>query len=101
MGKAVVESKFSKGKVNNEIELCKVNDKDVKTAIERALLGERISYFIKWEKPGFFSSDKKENCIFCVNEWQAEAAEKAISDLGEEIGSKIKYIMKRIDKTLF
>lgn len=101
MGKAVVESKFSKGKVNNEIELCKVNDKDVKTAIERALLGERISYFIKWEKPGFFSSDKKENCIFCVNEWQAEAAEKAISDLGEEMESKIKYIMKRIDKTLF
>ena len=51
MAKTVVESKFSKGKVNNEIEFCKVNDKNVKTAVERALLGERISYFIKWEKP--------------------------------------------------
>lgn len=101
MAKTVVESKFSKGKVNNEIELCKVNDKNVKTAIERALLGERISYFIKWEKPGFFSSDRKDSCIFCVNEWQAEAAEKAISDLGDEMESKIKYIMKKIDKTLF
>ncbi|MCI9299046.1 MAG: hypothetical protein HFI10_16650 [Lachnospiraceae bacterium] len=101
MGKAVVESKFSKGKVNNEIELCKVNDKTVKTAIERALLGERISYFIKWEKPGFFSGDKKDTCTFCVNEWQAEAAEKAISDLGDEMESKIKYVMKRIEKTLF
>lgn len=101
MGRAVVESKFSKGKVNNEIELCKVTDKNVKTAIERALLSERISYFIKWEKPGFFSSEKKDSCIFCVNEWQAEAAEKAISALGEDAESKIKYIMKKIDKTLF
>ncbi|MBD5552359.1 MAG: hypothetical protein HDQ96_14510 [Lachnospiraceae bacterium] len=101
MGRTVVESKFSKGKVNNEIELCRVSDKDIKTAVERALLGERISYFIKWEKPGFFSGDKKDSCIFCVNEWQAEAAEKAISDLGDEIESKIKYIMKRTEKPLF
>lgn len=101
MAKTVVESKFSKGKVNNEIEFCKVSDKNVKTAVERALLGERISYFIKWEKPGFFSGEKKDTCIFCVNEWQVEAAEKAISDLGDEVESKIKYIMKRIDKTLF
>ncbi len=101
MGRVGVESKLSKGKVNNEIELCKVYDKSVKTAIERALLGERISYFIKWEKPGFFSSEKKDSCIFCINEWQAEAAEKAISDLGDEVESKIKYIRKRIDKTLF
>lgn len=101
MGKAVVESKFSKGRVNNEIELCKVNDKSVKTAIERALLSERISYFIKWEKPGFFSGEKKDSCIFCVNEWQVEAAQKAIADLGDDMESKIKYIMKRIDKALF
>lgn len=96
-----MESKFSKVKVNNEIELCKVNDKSIKTAIERALLGERISYFIKWEKPGFFSGDKKDICIFCVNEWQAEAAEAAIAALGDEAESKIKYIRKKIDKTLF
>lgn len=101
MAKTVVESKFSKGKVNNEIEFCKVSDKDVKTAVERALLSERISYFIKWEKPGFFSAEKKDSCIFCVNEWQVEAAEKAIASLGDEIESKIKYVMKRIDKTLF
>lgn len=101
MAKTVVESKFSKGKVNNEIEFCRVCDKNVKAAVERALLGERISYFIKWEKPRFFSGEKKDTCTFCVNEWQVEAAEKAISDLGDEVESKIKYIMKRIDKTLF
>ena len=43
-----MESKFSKVKVNNEIELCRVNDEKIKTAIEKALLAERISYFIKW-----------------------------------------------------
>lgn len=96
-----MESKFSKVKVNNEMELCKVSDQKVKEAVERALLGERISYFIKWEKPGLFSGDKKPNCIFCINEWQVEAAEAAISELGDEIESKIKYIMKKIDKTLF
>ena len=101
MAKAVVESKFSKGKVNNEIEFCRVSDKEVKSAVEKALLGERISYFIKWEKPGLFSSEKKDTCIFCVNEWQVEAAEKAISGLGDGIEGKIKYIMKRIEKAFF
>ena len=96
-----MDSKFSKVKVNNEMELCKVSDPKVKDAVERALLGERISYFIKWEKPGLFSGNKKPSCIFCVNEWQIEAAEVAISDLGDEVESKIKYIMKKIDKTLF
>lgn len=96
-----MESMFSKIKVNNEIELCRVTDQKVKTAVEKALLGERISYFIKWEKPGFFSDRKSTNCVFCVNEWQVETAEKAIADLGDEVESKIKYIRRRADKTLF
>ncbi len=96
-----MESKFSRVKVNNEMELCRVSDMKVKEAVERALLGARISYFIKWEKGGIFSGNKKPGCVFCINEWQVEAAEAAISDLGDEAESKIKYIMKRIDKTLF
>jgi len=95
-----MESKFSKVKVNNEIELCRVNDEKIKTAIEKALLAERISYFIKWEKAGLFS-DKQVSCVFCVNEWQVEAAEAAITHLGNSVEAKIKYIMKKIDNTLF
>lgn len=95
-----MESKFSKVKVNNEIELCRVNDEKAKTAIEKALLAERISYFIKWEKTGFFS-EKQFSCVFCVNEWQVEAAETAITQLGNNVDAKIKYIMKKIDNTLF
>lgn len=95
-----MESKFSKVKVNNEIELCRVSDEKVKSIIEKALLAERISYFIKWDKGGLFS-DKTAGCTFCVNEWQVEAAEQAIANLGDEVESKIKYVMKKIDKTLF
>ena len=53
-----MESKFSRVKVNNEMELCRVSDMKVKEAVERALLGARISYFIKWEKGGIFSGNK-------------------------------------------
>lgn len=96
-----MESELSKVKVNNEIALCKTTDKDTKAIIEKALLKERISYFIKWDKPGFFSGNKLEGYTFCVNEWQAEAAENVIASLGDEVESKIKYIMKKTDKTLF
>ncbi len=42
-------------KVNNEIELCEVSDMDCKHLIERVLLKNRISYFVKWNKSGLFS----------------------------------------------
>ena len=40
-------------KVNNEIELCEVSDPDCKQLIERALLKNRISYYIRWPKSSF------------------------------------------------
>ena len=54
-------------KVNNEIELCEVSDPDCKQLIERALLKNRISYYIRWPKASFFSR-KKDACIirFCI-----------------------------------
>ena len=45
-------------KVNNEIELCEVSDPDCKQLIERALLKNRISYYIRWPKASFFSRKK-------------------------------------------
>ena len=54
-------------KVNNEIELCEVSDPDCKQLIERALLKNRISYYIRWPKSSFFSR-KKESCIICIND---------------------------------
>ena len=67
---------YSMVKVNNEIELCEVGDMDCKQAIERELLQNRISYFIRWNKGGLFRlGRKKDYCIFCVNDNAAEEAE--------------------------
>ena len=54
-------------KVNNEIELCEVSDPDCKQLIERALLKNRISYYIRWPKSSFFNR-KKDSCIICIND---------------------------------
>lgn len=89
-----MESKFSKLKVNNEIQLCKVKDKNLKNAVEKALLEARVSYFIKWEKPSFFFGTGGDSCIFCVNEGQAETAQAAIEKLGDTEG-RIKFIFKK------
>ena len=45
-------------KVNNEIELCEVIDLECKKLIERQLLKNRISYYIRWPKSSFFSRKK-------------------------------------------
>ena len=54
-------------KVNNEIELCEISDLECKQLIERQLLKERISYFIRWVKPSIFRR-KKNLCIIWVND---------------------------------
>ena len=97
----ITESKYSKLKVNNEIELCKVSDSTVKGQVEKALLKERISYYIRWEKAGLFAKRGTEICVFCINEWQTEAGEEAIRALGSDALSHVKFIKKKIDKKLF
>ena len=47
----MVENEFSKVKVNNEMDFCSVTDIDVKTALEKAFMKARVSYFLRWEKP--------------------------------------------------
>ena len=42
-------------KVNNEIELCEVANPECKKEIERALLKNRISYYIRWPKSSILS----------------------------------------------
>lgn len=49
-----MQPEFTKLKVHNEIELCETADMDVKQKIERTLLANRISYYIKWRKQGIF-----------------------------------------------
>lgn len=81
-------------KVNNEIELCEVSDPDCKQKIERALLKERISYYIRWPKPSLFNR-KKSCCIICVNDNAKELAETIVHSVCEENRYEVRFILKK------
>mgnify|MGYP006916180329 CR=1 FL=1 len=79
-------------KVNNEIELCEVADDDCKKLIEKALLKNRISYYVRWTKASFFS--KRQNCIICVNDNSKEAAEELVRSICDEAGYRVKFLLR-------
>lgn len=81
-------------KVNNEMELCEITDLDCKQEIERALLKNRISYYIRWPKTSFFGRSK-DSCIICVNESAREAAEEIVRNICDEDGYTVKFILKK------
>ena len=96
-----METAYQKVKVHNELEWCQVTDLETKEKIEKVLLKNRVSYFVKWEKPKLFSNDKFGTCIFCVNQLQKEIADEALHGLEEEIKDKIKFINRKVDKTFY
>lgn len=89
-----MQQSLSTVKVNNEIELCEVRNKECKKAIERALLQNRISYYVRWPKTSIFSKNK-ENCIICVNDNSKEEAEAVVRMVCDETGWPVRFIMKR------
>ncbi len=72
-----------------------------KEKIEKILLKNRVSYFVKWEKPKLFSNEKFGTCIFCVNQLQKEIADEAIRDLDEDVKGKIKFVNRKVEKTFY
>ena len=100
-GQIGMETAYQKVKVHNELEWCQVTDLETKERIEKALLKNRVSYFVKWEKPKLFSGEKFGTCIFCVNQLQKEIADEAIHGLEEEIKGKIKFVNRKVDKTFY
>lgn len=81
-------------KVNNEIELCEISNPECKHLIEKALLRERISYYIRWLKPSIFRRNKC-SCIICVNDNSKEAAEAVVRSVCDETGYPVKFLMRR------
>ncbi len=84
---------YSQLKVNNEFELCEIPDEDSKAVIERELLKHRISYFIKFNKPSIFSRNKS-LCTICVNEASIDEAEAIITQLCEDMGFQVRFLIK-------
>ena len=76
------QSLYTKVKVNNEIELCEISNPDCRHMIEKALLHQRISYYIRWPKPSLFRRNKN-TCIICVNDYSKETAENVVRSLGK------------------
>lgn len=74
-------------RVNNEIPFCKVDQLKQKEEIERLLLKNRISYYIKWEEQTFFKrlfdSEFKEKTIFtiCIHDTAVEKAKELVADM--------------------
>ena len=87
-----MQTLFTNVKVNNEIELCEISDLECKQLIERALLQNRISYYIRWSKPSLFS--KKQNCIICINDNSKESAEEIVRSICEESGYPVKFLLR-------
>ena len=94
------QSIFTSEKVNNEIELCEVFDLDCKQQVERILLKNRISYFVKWNKSGFFNR-RRETCIFCINENDKELATESIRSLGKDVEKNIEFLMNKTYNDFF
>lgn len=80
-------------KVNNEIEFCEVDNAECKKEIERELLKNRISYYIRWLKPSLFGH-KKNTCIFCINDSARDAAEAVVRRICEDNHYEVKFLMK-------
>lgn len=96
--------RFSDVKVHNEIELCEVEEEETKEKIERALLKESISFYIRFEEKGFFSrmfSNGPGRSVICVNDLQREAAERCIQELEKKDNIQVKFILQKVDKIYF
>ncbi|MBQ3163095.1 MAG: hypothetical protein IJC02_00910 [Lachnospiraceae bacterium] len=99
-----VENEYSKVKVNNEMDFCSVTDQNVKTILEKAFMKARVSYFLRWDKPGFFAKvfkGESQSIVFCINSAQIETAEEVIKELAD-VESAVKMIRtKSNNKTGF
>lgn len=90
----IMNTMYIPSTVNNEVELCEVSNPDCKALIERALLQNRISYYIRWPKTTWFSR-RKNLCIICVNDNIKEDAEDIVRNICDESGYQVRFLLKR------
>ena len=95
--------KYNKAYYHNEIELIKVNNTDLKNKIEKTFLRNRISYFIRWEKPTFwqslFGNHKPNQCKICINEWDKEVALELLKEFESAIAGQGELLLKKTEPT--
>lgn len=84
----MVESKYTHVKVNNEIELCEVYERETKEQIKKAFFGAGVSFFIKCKKTAFGRDDRY---VICVNSSQKNVAKTAILRKIENVREKVNF----------
>ncbi len=89
-----MQTMYMSGKVNNEMEICEITDLEAKQLIEKALLKNRISYYLKWPKAKFWSR-RRVVCVLCVNDNSKEEAEAAIKELGEDVTDYVHFVSRK------
>ena len=107
----MVESKLSRVKVNNEIELCEVYDSGTKERIKKVFFREGISFYIKFKKKFPMAGiatvnlaetnveDRKENppelkegrYIICVNKSQETLARNSIMRVVPDYRDRVSF----------
>lgn len=89
---------------HNEIELIRSDNQELKNMIEKAFLRNRISYFIRWDKPSLWQRlfGKKESEYFkiCINDWDKEKALEILKEFETLIASKGEFLLKRTESAL-
>lgn len=91
----MVESKYTRVRVNNEIELCEIYEREVKDKIEKAFVKKGVSFFVKWKRERNGQSEGK--YIICVNQLQKQRAEAAIHEILEDANDNITFVDKRVE----
>lgn len=86
----MIESKYTKVRVDNEVELCEVYEREDKEKIEKAFIRNNISFFIKWKRE---RTDRKEQgrYIIFVNKYNRQKAEIIIHELLENVNEGVSF----------
>lgn len=90
----MVESKYTRVRVNNEIELCEVYERKVKDRIEKAFVKNGVSFFIKWKRERNVQGGTGKY-IVCVNQHQKQCAEAAIHGILEDVNENVTFVEGR------
>ncbi len=93
----MIESKYTHVRVNNEIELCEISEREVKEKIEKAFVRNGVSFFIKWKRERSGHRDNSKYIIF-VNQHQRQKAEAVIHAVLEDANDNVIFADSQMGK---
>lgn len=86
----MVDSKYTHMRVNNEIELCEIYEREIKDKVEKAFVRNGVSFFIKWKRERSGPKENSKYLIF-VNQHQRQKAEAVIHAVLEDANDNVMF----------